>query len=149
MFKKKKSEILNVIDDSKNPVQNFRLRTSKLGFESYRIAEYRIYHKLEEQEMMPRLEEHLEKLFLGEIDDGNADMLDEILFGAAREALPDLNIQRYEHLDKLRRLIVRRKADREDIQRIIDDRVLECQMIIDEHERTCQMLRKEYQEVSL
>ncbi len=149
MFGKKKSQALfNAVDDSRTVVHDFRLRSSSpTGFESYRTVEYRLYHKLEEDEMMPRLEEHLNKIFAGSVDDANGDMIDAIIFGAAREALPDLGRQHYDHSDMLRRLIIRRKADREDLRRIRDDRVEECEAMKADYERTCKMLAKEYEEV--
>ena len=147
MFGKKKNQALfNVVDDSKVVVYDFRLRSTHVGFESYRTVEYKLYPKLEEAEMMPKLEEHLSKLFAGDVDDANGDMLDAILFGAAREALPDLDKQHYNHLDMLRRLIIRRKADREDLRRIRDNRVEECESMKADYERTCKMLDREYEE---
>ena len=148
MFGKKKNQALfNVVDDSKVVVHDFRLRSTHVGFESYRTVEYKLYPKLEEAEMMPKLEEHLSKLFAGDVDDANGDMLDAILFGAAREALPDLGKQHYDHWDMLRRLIIRRKADREDLRRIRDDRVEEYETMKVDYERTCKMLGREYEEV--
>ena len=148
MFGKKKSQALfNAVDDSRTVVHDFRLRATQAGYESYRTVEYRLYHKLEEAEMMPKLEEHLSKLFAGDVDDANGDMLDAILFGAAREALPNLGKQHYDHLDMLRRLIIRRKADREDLRRIRDDRVDEYEAMKVDYERTCKMLDREYEEV--
>ena len=149
MFGKKKSQALfNAVDDSRTVVHDFQLRSSSpTGFESYRTVEYRLYHKLAEDVMIPRLEEHLNKLFAGSVDDANGDMLDAILFGAAREALPDLGRQHYDHLDMLRRLIIRRKADREDLRRIRDDRVEEYESMKADYERTCKMLDREYEEV--
>ena len=146
--KKKKQALFDVVDDSRTIVYDFRLRSSGMGFESYRTVEYRLYHKLEETEMIPKLEEHLNKLFAGDVDDANGDMLDNILFGAAREALPDLGRQKYDHLDMLRRLIIRRKADREDIRRIRDDRVAEYEAMKIDYERTCKMLDREYEGVN-
>ena len=67
--------------------------------------------------------------------------------GAAREALPNLGKQHYDHLDMLRRLIIRRKADREDLRRIRDDRVDEYEAMKVDYERTCKMLDREYEEV--
>ncbi len=145
--KKKRPTVFNAVDDSRTVVHDFRLRATQVGFESYRATEYRLYHKLEECEMMPRLEEHLSKLFAGEVDDANGDMLDNIIFGAAREALPDIVRQHYDHLDMLRRLIIRRKADREDLRRIRDDRVEEYESMKADYERTCKMLDREYEEV--
>ena len=148
MFGKKKSPALfNAVDDSRIVVHDFRLRGTQVGFESYRTVEYRLYRKLEEAYMMPKLEEHLNRLFAGDIDDANGDMMDAILFSAAREALPDLGKQHCDHLDMLRRLIIRRKADREDLRRIRDDRVDEYEAMKVDYERTCKMLDREYEEV--
>lgn len=47
----------------------------------------------------------------------------------------------------LRRLIIRRKADREDLRRIRDDRVDEYEAMKVDYERTCKMLDREYEEV--
>ena len=77
----------------------------------------------------------------------NGDMLDAILFGAAREALPDLSRQHYDHSDMLRRLIIRRKADRDDLRRIRDDRVAEYEAMKIDYERTSKMLAREHEEV--
>ena len=94
MFGKKKSPALfNAVDDSRIVVHDFRLRGTQVGFESYRTVEYHLYRKLEEAYMMPKLEEHLNRLFAGDIDDANGDMMDAILFSAAREALPELDKQ--------------------------------------------------------
>lgn len=73
-------------------------------------------------------------------------MLDAILFGAARESLPDLGRQHYDHLDMLRRLIIRRKADHEDLRRIRADRVEEYESMKADYARTCKMLDREYEE---
>ena len=138
MFGKKKSPALfNAVDDSRIVVHDFRLRGTQVGFESYRTVEYHLYRKLEEAY----------RLFAGDIDDANGDMMDAILFSAAREALPDLGKQHCDHLDMLRRLIIRHKADREDLRRIRDDRVEEYESMKADYERTCKMLAREYEEV--
>lgn len=145
MFSKKKEQTLfNAVDDSRSVVHDFRLRHP---YESYRTVEYRLYHKLEESEMLPRLEDHLTKLLAGEVDDANGDMLDNIIFGTVREALPDLGRQHYDHIDMLRRLILRHKSDREDIRMIKEARELEYETLKSDYERTCRMLAKECEEV--
>ena len=138
--KKKKQALFSAVDDSSAIVHDFRLRSTYTGFESYRTVNYRLYPKLEQEAMIPRLEEHLNKLLAGTVDDANGDMLDGIIFGAAREALPDLGRQHYDHSDMLRRLIIRRKADREDLWRIREDRAAEYESIKADYEQTCKML---------
>ncbi len=143
MFGKKKQQALfNSADDSRSEAY-FCLRSSHgYGDEAFRTVEYRLYSKLEEGEMIPRLDEHLNKLFAGEVDDANGDMLDAIIFGAAREALPDLSRQHYDHMDMLRRFIVKRQADRGDIQRIKEDRERERDNIQGEYDNICHLLSK-------
>lgn len=148
MFGKKKNQaVVNAVDDNRVVVYDFRLRSSQAGFESYRTVEYRPYDKLKEDKMIPRLDEHLKKLLSGEVDEGNADLLDAILFDSAREALPDLGRQHYDHMDTIHRLIIRREADREDIRRIRDNRAAEYETMKADYERICKMLSKEYEEV--
>lgn len=143
MFNKKKSQTLyNLVDDSRTIVYDFMLRTTPIGYESYRTAEYTLYHKLDEAEMLPKIDAHLEKLFAGDVDDANGDMLDEIIFGAAREALPYLSKQHIDHNDTIRRFIVRRTSDYEDIRRIRDDRVKERNMMQDDYDKICKALEK-------
>ncbi len=141
-WKKKQQALFSAVDDSRSIVNDFRLRSSVIGFESYRTVEYRLYHKLEESEMLPLIDEHLSKLFAGEVDDGNGDMLDSIIFGAAREALPDLGHQHYDHIDMIRRLTISRIADRDDIRRIIDERQKERDAMQSDYNSICQALAK-------
>lgn len=145
--KKRKRALFHEVDDSKSVVYDFRLRSSVTGFESYRTVEYRLYHKLEESEMLPLLDEHLTKLFAGEVDDGNGDMLDSILFGAVREAVPDLEHQHHDHIDMIRRLTIRRIADRDDIRRIRDERRDEMNRIQSDYENICHALENCEEEI--
>lgn len=141
--KKKQQSLINSVDDSRSIVHDFCLRKGiDYGFESYRTVEYRLYPKLEESEMIPRLDEHLNKLFAGVVDEANSDMLDAIIFGAAREALPDLGRQHYDHIDLLRRLINRHKADHNDIRRIKEEREKERDIIQGDYDNICRLLSK-------
>lgn len=141
--KKKQQSLFNSVDDSRTVVHDFCLRSGiDYGFESYRTVEYRLYPKLEEGEMIPRLGEHLNKLFAGEVDDANGDMLDAIIFGAAREALPDLGRQHYDHIDMLRRLINRHMADHNDIRRIKEEREKERDIMQADYDNICRLLSK-------
>lgn len=132
--KRKKDHLINSMDDTRQVVNDFRLR---FPYENYRTKEYELYHKLKDEEMLPRIDEHLEKLFSGEVDDGNGDMLDSILFAPAREAKPDLEKQHVDHGDMLRRLITRRKGDIADIERITVELKDELASIQAEYEQTC------------
>lgn len=148
MFGKKKEQTLfNAVDDSRTVVYDFRLRSTELGFESYRPADYRLYQKLEEEQMIPKLDDHLEKLFAGEVDDGNGDMLDSILLGAAREALSDLGRQYYGHCDLLRRLIICHMTNRNDVYNVKKEREEERDVMEADYEKTCRMLARDCGEV--
>lgn len=138
MFAKKKdNHTINSMDDSRRVVHDFRLR---LPYENYRTKEYELYHKLKDEEMLPRIDEHLEKLFSGEVDDGNGDMLDSILFAPAREAKPDLAKQHIDHGDMLRRLIIRRKSDIADFEKIVEDLQSELTALEKEHKDTSERI---------
>lgn len=143
MFNKKKQPSLyNSVDDSRSTVYDFTLRSTSIGFESYRTTEYSLYHKLDELEMLPKIDSHLEKLFAGDVDDANGDMLDEIIFGAAREALPYLSKQHIDHNDTIRRFIIRRTADRDDIRRIRDEREKERETMQADYNKICKALER-------
>lgn len=143
MFNKKKQQSLyNSVDDSRTTVYDFTLRSTQTGFESYRTTEYVLYHKLDENEMLPKIDDHLEKLFAGNVDDANGDMLDELVFGSAREALPYLSKQHIDHSDTIRRFIVRRTADRDDIRRIRDERVKERDTMQADYDKISKALEK-------
>ncbi len=140
--KKKRQTLFNSADDSRSEAY-FCLRTSHgYGDEAFRTVEYRLLPKLDEGEMIPRLDEHLNKLFAGEVDSANCDMLDELIFGAAREALPDLSRQHYDHMDMLRRFIVKRQADRNDIQRIKEEREKERDIMQTDYDNICRLISK-------
>ena len=140
--KKKQQSLFNSADDSRT-MAYFCLRSSDgYGDEAFRTVEYRLLPKIDEGEMIPRLDEHLNKLFAGEVDDANGDMLDALIFGVAREALPDLNRQHYDHMDMLRRFIIKRLADRDDIRRIKEERERERDIMQADYDNICRLLSK-------
>lgn len=129
--------LINSMDDTRQVVHDFKLR---MPYENYRTKEYALYHKLLDEEMLPRIDQHLEKLFSGEVDDGNGDMLDSILFSPAREAKPDLAKQHVDHEDMIRRLIVRRKADIADFEAIAENLKNELSALQAEYDQTSEKL---------
>lgn len=145
MFGKKKQphSLLNSVDDSKTIINSFCLRSSnEYGIESLRTVDYRRYHKLEETEMIPILEERFEKMAAGDVDDANGDMLNDIIFSAAFEAFADLKLQQSDHKDMIRRFIVCRKADREDILRVMQEREKEYDMLQNDFCKIDEMLSR-------
>lgn len=131
--KKKDNHLINSMDDTRQVVHDFRLR---LPYENYRTKEYELYHKLKDEEILPRIDDHLDKLFSGEVDDGNGDMLDSILFSPAREAKPDLAKQHVDHGDMIRRLIIRRKSDIADFETIVETLKNELSSLQTEYKQT-------------
>ncbi len=132
--KKKKQAQFNTMDDSRVTVYDFKRR---IKFESYRSTDYRFYPGLSEEAMNPKIDRHLEALFAGDVDDGNGDMLDNIIFGPYRESVPYLNIQRLNHKDMNRRLVACRASDRADFERIRDERKNELERLEQEYEDVC------------
>lgn len=140
--KKQKKALFHNVDDSRITAYDFRLRSTILGFESYRALEYTIYPELEESVMIPKIDAHLSKLFAGSVDDANGNMLDSIILSVARKAITDLNRQRYNHDDTLQRLIIRHNADMEDIRRIVQDREKEYESIKADYDKVCMKMEK-------
>lgn len=138
MFGRKKREQaqFNTMDDSRVTVCDFKRRMQCL-FESYCPADYRLYSRLSEEEMKPKLDKHLEALFAGDVDDANGDMLDNIIFGPYRESVPYLKVQRLNHKDMNRRLVARRVSDRADFERIRDGRKDELKQLEKEYDDVC------------
>ncbi len=123
-------------------VHDFTLRSSELSFESYRTVDYRLYPQLSSEYMVPIIDAHLEKLLSGEVDDANGDMLDRLIFGPARMALPDLISQHVDHSDLLRRFIVRRNADQKDLEEILSQRQAELDDLNGEYENICRKIEE-------
>ena len=118
---KKKKAQFNMMGDSRVTCYDFIRRFDEL-FESYRAADYKLYHRLSEEEMRPKLDQHLEELFTGDVDDANGDMLDSIILASYRESVTNLNVQRLNHKDMNRRLIAKRVSDYADFVRIREER---------------------------
>ena len=142
MFGKNKNATgVGTVEDIRYPAFDFCLRSSKDGFVEYRPIDYRLSPLLQEEEMLPILDDHLKALFSGSVDEGNADMLDTLVLDAALKALPDLNEQRANHGDTIRRMDTRHKADREDFAQIKAQCEEELAVMQADYDRICQMLK--------
>lgn len=140
MFGRQKQALFNTVDDSRATVYDFRRR---FPYESYRPADYTLYSKLEESEMLPKLDAHLTVLLAGEVDEANGNMADSLIFDVAYAAVADLDRQRCNHGDMLRRLIARRQADREDFVKMLEERKRELSRLERDFKTTCRMLAKD------
>lgn len=76
----------------------------------YRPAKYQQYKPFDEYR--EEIDQYLEKLFGGEIDEENGDVLDNLIGDITRQALNDLDRQRVEHRDAIHSLHVRFESDR-------------------------------------
>lgn len=138
--KKKKQAHFSTVDDTREVAYDFRRR---FIYEQYRPTDYSMYYKLKETYMKQMLDKYLDALFAGEVDDGNGDVMDNIILGAVREAQSDLQIQRSDHNDMLRRLIARRNADRKDFCRMTEEYKHKLELLEKSYEKTCIMAANE------
>ena len=95
------------VDDTKEVVHDF---TRRAPFWSYRTVAYREYAPL--VNLKDELDCYLDALFRGDIDDGNGDVLDNLIFDAVRRAWEDLKKQRVDHLDTITSFGIRAQSDR-------------------------------------
>lgn len=139
MLGKKRKSAVRVINEQRSVQDDFVRRPA---YESYRAAEYGLYPKLAAEAVLPELDAHLETLLAGTVDDANGDMLDSLIFGPAREAYPELARQKWNHTDVIRRLIARRQADRQDFERILQERRRELTDLEKEYDAACRKWEK-------
>ena len=125
------------VEDSWESVPGFPHRRP---FATYRPGFYQIYPKLRDEVMQPLLDQHLQRLFEGPVDDGNGDMLDDLIFSAAREALPDLERQRAGHESIIQELTVRQQADRADFLCLAEQAEQEAEVLEREYRDICRRL---------
>lgn len=83
--------------------------TLRAPFWSYRAVEYKSYAPLDE--LKAEIDDRLEALFRGQIDSGNADVLDFVLFDVVRMARADLDRQQVHHRHGIASLEIRPSGD--------------------------------------
>lgn len=94
------------LDDTVEIVRDFNRRAP---FWSYRTRAYQIYAPFDQ--FKTSIDDYLDKLFQGEIDDANGDVLDALIFDLLRQAERDLDRQRTEHRDAITSFAIRAKCD--------------------------------------
>lgn len=129
-WKRKRKPIFEAVDDSKTVVYDYRQRHP---WSSYRAVDYELYHKLDEKEMLPKLDKYLNELLAGNVDSGNSNMLDGIILSAVREGMSDIERQHTDHVDTNRRLIVSHKSNYKDIKRIMEAKEAEYNALLEEY----------------
>ena len=95
------------IDDTRVVVKDFVRRPP---YWSYRSLGYTPLKEF--MEFQRNIDDYLEKLFQGGIDDGNGDVLDNMNIDIAMQALTDLAIQRVNHRNTIKDLAARFEGDR-------------------------------------
>ncbi len=105
MSKLKEVHTSKAVDDTLEVVNDF---TCQIPYWSYQVSAYREYPPF--SDLTATLDEHLEKLFTGEIDDGNGDVLDCLIADYARENFKFLAQQRVEHRSALKMFQVQREG---------------------------------------
>ena len=120
--KKRDSASFCTVDTQKEIKTDFGLRSSHHGFESYRTVDYIKFYELSHDAYYGAIDEHLDRLFKGEIDDANGNVLERFTFGPVRKAFPDLKIQHIDRQDTIRRFIVRNASDLNDLKAIREAR---------------------------
>lgn len=104
-------------------------------YESHRASRYTLFPRLQPETMLPELDalmaEHLPP-----------EALERYIFAAAREAIPDLQQQRYTHNEAIRRIQIRWRSDRADFARLLAQRQKELEALEAAHKKTCYMLSK-------
>lgn len=96
-----------VVDGTQEVVTDFTRRTP---YWSYRTVPYQVRGGLES--FRKELDDYLERLFSGELDDGNGDVLDCLISGRVRQAREDLKNQRISHRDAIVSFGIRAVSDR-------------------------------------
>lgn len=130
MSKQKEVHTSKAVDDTLEVVNDF---TCQIPYWSYQVAAYREYAPF--SNLTAVLDEHLEKLFTGELDDGNGDVLDCLIADYARESFRFLGQQRVEHSGALKMFQVQRQGAKsafESHYRAIEQTVQEKRMERDE-----------------
>ena len=103
----KRSKVTKIVDDTESIVADFKLRAP---FWSYRTVPYREYEPF--VNFTADIDNYLERLFEGEIDDGNGNVLDNIICDMARQAEEHLKRQHTEHRDTIKSFDIRNKGDK-------------------------------------
>ena len=111
----KRAKTTKVMDDTETIVTDFKLRAP---FWSYRTVPYREYEPF--ISFKPEIDGYLERLLQGEIDDGNGDVLDNLINDMARQAEKDLDKQRTEHGDTIKSFDIRNQGDKRAVKHELD-----------------------------
>lgn len=103
------------VDDTPVAVNDFARRAP---FWSYRVKDYMLYEPL--VKFKEEIDGYLEKLFSGDIDEGNGDVLDNMISDLVRQAEQYLKRQQTEHKDLITSFGIRAKSDQKAFQQELE-----------------------------
>ena len=115
MFRRKRKETgfdeaKQYVTDVGYPRKEVHDFTRRSPYWQYRPVRYQQYKPFEEYQA--EIDQYLGKLFGGEIDEENGDILDNLIGDITRQALRHLDRQRVDHQDIIRSLYIRHESDR-------------------------------------
>lgn len=106
--------VFNQVENPERAVDNEEVIVNdfvrRIPYWSYRTTNYRLYEPFTAYQK--EIDEHLEKLFAGEIDDANDDILDVAIMNMTKQAEKFLKQQRIEHHDVIKSFDIRAKSDK-------------------------------------
>lgn len=103
------------VDDTLEVVNDF---ICQIPFWGYQVAAYREYEPF--SNLVLELDSYLEKLFAGEIDDGNGDVLDCLIADRARANFKYLAQQKVEHRNMMKMFEVQRQGAKRAFEEHLD-----------------------------
>ena len=99
IWNRKAEQQQKVIDETTQIVHDFRLR---VPYGDYRVMPYEVYPVF--LAFQQEVDEYLRKLFAGEVDDANGNLLDNLIDDVTEKAFADLDRQRTTHEDRYKAL---------------------------------------------
>lgn len=115
MKKTQAAHIGKAVDDTLEVVNDF---ICQIPFWGYQVAAYREYEHF--SNLILELDSYLEKLFEGEIDDGNGDVLDCLIADRARANFKYLAKQKVEHRGMMKMFEVQRQGAKRAFEEHLD-----------------------------
>lgn len=103
------------VDDTLEVVNDF---ICQIPFWGYQVAAYREYEPF--SNLVLELDSYLEKLFAGEIDDGNGDVLDCLIADRVRANFKYLAQQKVEHRNMMKMFEVQRQGAKRAFEEHLD-----------------------------
>lgn len=140
MFGKSKQNKGIVSNVSTNRVKVYDFQRRQTKFESYRPPEYVFYPGLEEPVVIPILDDHLAKMFVGDIDEGNGNDLNNLIFSIVAQGECFLERQRYRNLNLIPRLTARNQVDGEDFKNMLKQREDELEDLLEQQKIINQLM---------